>query len=1194
MSSCREESQLSTTWKRYLRLAMEGAGGAPIDEYLDLVAQRAAFLERLSEAPAEKRDLIDALDSSRSTVDRAVRDLERAGLVTYQDGRYEATAAGHLAVREHRRHVERADDVRAARAALAPLSPDDRLDPAAVVDAEVTLVDGPWPYDALDTLRDDLGAADRVRAVLPDLADPRNLELYRDRARAGVDVTTVLSPRLAGRLADGAPGVCRELATTEGYTALEASVPPFGVVLVDRDGTTAVTTVVYDEGGSVHAVVRSRTDEAVRWAERLYQRTAGDGEDVTASFRALAGATDEPTAAEPPADTSGAEPLPVTLASEGVVELTDRYFQRREPAAPATAWRAGLGLPEVAAGHAVDRTRPTETGRESLTGALTEQLRAGTDVVVLGPLGAGKSTICKSVAHRWYQAGDGPVLYRESGRGDPLESVAAFRTAIEARSERGHVLVVVEDAVRPEAQAVLELVRAFEGDEDVTFLLDARESEWTDPTTPPADPRLDALRTTALERVRVPALDEAEVGRFLEHFEATTGATVPAEAAELLAAVRDRSTGPADEPTGTTAAAAGEVLLLFHRLSRYAAASTPADGEATALLEDVRAAYRRVTDSDAPYATRVAVLVNLLNAAGVGVYPEYVHALADGEDHAAVERRLEELYGEVVFSDPSATDGLAPLETVHAGWSVEFLARLLEDRSRRRAHALVADCLEALLGLAADPDRRADVEWFFEGRRDRLDAVAADPKGWCADVLADVFGVGIERPALAPLFGTTGYARLELPAVCPPATVHRVPFWRGRMYTAAGDLDRAETELREALARLADGSLAEPTRTELAAAVRDQLGRVLVGRGDDAAAGTELAEAERLYGEVEDERGAAGCLVERGLAAKRQGDVATAERRFREALSVYEDHPDPRREARCRFELGLVSQRQGDPEDGREQLRRALELAREAGARTVETRCLNGLGTVAFHAGEIDRAAERFTTAREVAAAVGDRRNEANAALNLSNVARAREEYDRAEELLHEALPLFEAAGDETGVAGVHHNLGDVAEEAGRLETAEEHLERAIEIRERNGHERRLPRSRHNLGSVCLKRGDHDRARRLLEDSLERFREFEEPRMVSAGTRALARLALAEDAPERARELAEESVSAARAADAVNFALAAYEELVSAQTAAGDETAAAGTCRTAAEYAAAAGHEERAERLEERARELEPGPEARE
>lgn len=1160
-------------------------GESAITEYMSLVGQRPDFLEYLCENPADKRDIIDDLGYSRSTVDRAISDLQEAGLVRYEDGKYVTAATGVLAVKQYRAYIDQSEDIRTAHDALEPLPPDTRLDPAMAIGASVNLAEGPRPYDALNPLQSALRNASQVRAILPNVADARHIKLYQQCVETGVNVEIALSQRLRSTLTEQFPEACGEMASYSEFDAFEGEVTPFGVVITDEEGVSTVSVVVYTDSGSVHAVIHVGTIDAVRWAENLYEEVIADAENITESFRSLrtentdsyspnGGSTLLSKRSQSVAHSS----LPLAVESEGFVELTPQYFNRREANDPITCWRTGLGIPDVAAGYAVDRTREQDDERENLTETLLRGLKQGKDYALLGPLGAGKSTVCKSIAYRWYDRGIGPVLYRESGRMEDFNSVAELRSAIEERG--GHVLVVVEDAVRAEASDVFRLAQQFDGHDRVTFLLDARESEWSDPQSIPVDARLDTLRTSGIETVRLPNVDTTECARFIEHFEETTGVTVPMDEQQLLDDIR--------RDTGGTAERKGEVLLLFHRLSRYAT-SQPETGESTptAFLEDVQRAYQKATNSDGQYSIEVSVLVNLLNAAQIGIYPEYVHSLADEDKHEAVEQQLESLYGSVIFSDPATEDALAPLQSIHETWSAEFLLQLLDSMSQRQAHRIFADCLSPLLSLADDVEHRTNIEWFFEGETDRLDILTDNPTEWCDTILEQVFALGIKRPALAPLYGKTEYSRLTLPEACSEETRLRCSLWRGQMNLEAGTLDRAQHEFETVLDGLSDVSCSDETRERLRATANYHLGRTFLAKGEDEQADTVLKEAESQYRSLQDESGAAGCLVERGLAIKRQGHINGAEQQFRDALGIYRNHPDVEREAKCLFELGMVLHRQGDPETGHEHVNRALDKYRETGSRSSEARCLNGLGTIATHQGQLDNAEEYFSTSIEIAREIGNQRSAANTLVNLSNVLKARGDYEQSNEYLHEALPVFQEIGDEKGEAAAYHNLGRNAEECDELDDAEEFLEQAIEIRERNGHERRLARSRHNLGVVYLKREEFDKARELFEQCLDQFQEFNEPRMVCASLRALGELEHRESKVERAEELLKESIDTAKSANAIDYAIESYDWLVSVYEEAGRIDAAIHHCKEAISLAKDHDIEEQVEEFKQRCQELE-------
>ncbi|WP_424017335.1 tetratricopeptide repeat protein [Halorientalis pallida] len=1159
-------------------------GPSEIVEYMSLVGQRAEFLEYLCENTAQKRDLIDDLDVSRSTVDRALADLQDVGLVCYEDGTYETTATGVLAVKQYRAHIDKSADIRAAHEALRPLPPDTRLDPAMVVGASVSITEEPRPYAALQPVESAISDATEIRALLPNIADSRFVELYRNRIREGVDVEMVVSPELADRLREQFPTICQQMSTQDSFAAHEAEVPPFGLLLADNEGVTTVSVVVYTETGSVHAVVHTGTLDAVRWAEGLYEDVLTDATEVTSSFHQVEPASEAPESpiadgntiikatsdgSLPPASSA----LPVELEAEGFVDLCQDYFEQREANDPATCWRTGLRLVDVNAGYAVDRTREQDGERVNVTDSLFEDLQDGTDHIVLGPLGAGKSTVCKSIGCRWYEQGLGRVFYRESGETDPFESVAQLKATIEEQA--GHTLVVVEDAVRTDANAIFTLARQFDGSDSVTFLLDARESEWQNPDALPVDARLDSYRASALQTVRLPELDQIECARFLNHFEETIATTVPTDAEKLLDEIR-RETNDGETRRG-------EVLLLFHRLARYAQPSADVDEHtSTALLEDVQRTYQRLENNDTPYALTIGVLTNLLNAAQIGVYPEYIHAVADADDHETVERQLEAIEGSVFFSGEGSDSCIAPREAVHESWSAEFLIELLDSQSSRRAHRLVADCMSAVLSLADEPERRADVEWFFEGRRDRLDAIADNPTEWCDTIVEQLFSLGLKRPALAPLFGKSDYSRLSLPDACSEETRLRCSLWRGKMNQEAGNFDRAQHEYEYLIEKVETASIDEEQRSRIQADAHNRLGRTLSEQGKLSAAMNALAEAEELYRELEDSRGVADTLVERGYIPKTKGELDVAQKRLEEALEIYRELGNESGEAECLLELGILRHRQGNPEQGREQVETALELFQRLNSRNDEARCRNALGTIAAQQGQLDAAITQFQQSVELARSVGDTHREANSLNNLARAYAMAGEHDEAISYQQSAANIYEEIGDTNGQAASYHNLGESAREQGDLDTAEEYFEKARTLRKESDHTRRMYRDIHSLGIVHLERDDYDTARNLLSEALEKFREYEEPRREAAALRRLGEVAMETDELEEAKRHTEAAVEQAREANAQDFVLDGLEQLATIYERLGHVEQAIKCCKEAVSLTEQMGLDERRETLVEK------------
>lgn len=78
---------------------------------IEVVARRSDFLEYLAESPQEKPAIVESLTHSRSTVNRAIRTLEDAGLLQQTSDGYVTTVAGRLAVERYRAFCEDIEDL---------------------------------------------------------------------------------------------------------------------------------------------------------------------------------------------------------------------------------------------------------------------------------------------------------------------------------------------------------------------------------------------------------------------------------------------------------------------------------------------------------------------------------------------------------------------------------------------------------------------------------------------------------------------------------------------------------------------------------------------------------------------------------------------------------------------------------------------------------------------------------------------------------------------------------------------------------------------------------------------------------------------------------------------------------------------------------------------------------------------------
>lgn len=1122
---------------------------------LGILTKRGDVLKRLSETAAYKRDLAEEMEYSRSTINRAVSELEERDLVRRVEGGYEASVAGRLAVQYLEEFRDGIGDLTAADGVLAPLPADAEITPEAVAGSDALLAADPAPFRPLERVHDALAEADRYRAVLPALDDSRHVRLlYEHVVTDDRPAELIVSPDLFDTLREEFPRQTAVMAKQEAFRVLVADdLPPFALTLADT-GTSAdefasatettVSMVVFSQSGGVHGVLANETASAVEWAESRLAAARLGATDRTD------GLAPDPDDGQPSPAASGVgsessavgQSLPVELERAGFVRLDPSYFRDEPVADPTTAWRAGLSLPEVNTGYAVERTVGDEAGGQLLDAddasaeettvpaALHDELAAGTDCLVVGPPGSGKSTVCKQVACAWYDD-RGPVLYREQGRGRPFGGVDELIETVDA--VEGHTLVVVEDAVRPEANAVFECVDRLADREDASVLLDARENEWRDPPGD-VDPGLD------LAVVTMPGLTDLDVGRLVDHFEETVGEQVDIPRDRLREDVREEAESDDVAPSG--------VVLLLHRLTTIV---DPLAEEQTNLEEAAAAVYDDLAGDEV--ALDVCVLANVLNAAGLAVTPDLLYAVGDADAFGDVDSALDRLEWEMLFPRP---DGR--YRTVHETWSAAFLDYLLDAEGEAAAARRFGDAVTALLGLADDAGRRERITSHL-GTQWELETIAYYPEGWAEGTAEAVYTMGRERPKLGPLFGDGSRAddSIELPAACAEAVEAQRPIWLGRLYSDGGYYDRAErafdrlptpqdvagsdgedfdraVERLLGLARIAREQasyddtetfagrclalLGDDDRPVAHARAKLRLGQAASERGEFDTADSEYRDALSAFEKAGDRRRTAATLRAVGDNARRQGENDRAREYFERALAIHQDLGDRQGVARTFNSLGVAARRQGEFDTAQGYFERSLGIARDLGDRKLRADILNNIGIVASIRGAYDHAREYYERSLAVTRELGDSQGVEHTLTNLALILERLGEYDRAREHFEEALEHRQARDDRPGVASIHTNIGLVFARQGRYDRAREHHEKCLAISRELGLQHEEPQGLDNLAMVGRLQGQYDLAREHLEESLAIKQETGDLQGTMNSLFGLGQVALADGEYEDARE----------------------------------------------------------------------------
>ncbi|WP_306057906.1 helix-turn-helix transcriptional regulator [Natronococcus wangiae] len=253
---------------------------------LEVVTARRAILERLATDALGSGELAAELERSRSTVDRALSDLEAIGLIERTNGRYRTTVAGALALEEFDRLTSRLTAAVGASHLFAPIATDVPLGARFLEGSDVVLTSASEPLGPTEhaarlerieperALEELLATGEHHRAVVPAVGH-RIITAYRDAIREGIslaaalpsaDVETLLADHRRSTIAALETGrlTIRETETTTPHALIVAERADGGGLASQGAEAAAIVAVCVDD--AIHGLVVNDTPAALEWA----------------------------------------------------------------------------------------------------------------------------------------------------------------------------------------------------------------------------------------------------------------------------------------------------------------------------------------------------------------------------------------------------------------------------------------------------------------------------------------------------------------------------------------------------------------------------------------------------------------------------------------------------------------------------------------------------------------------------------------------------------------------------------------------------------------------------------------------------------------------------------------------------------------------------------------------------------------
>lgn len=251
-----------------------------LPDLLQLLARRAPLLDVLRDGALSKRDLASRRDVSRSTIDRAVRELETAGLVTRDQGAIELTLPGAIALESHQRHASELDGIVESYEVLSTYDHDLEIAPAVFRDALIVPPDRHAPHRPVDALIEMLEGAESIRLYATGIM-PEYVETYQSRVMDGTELDLICTEHVLQELLESYDDNLDEAMQTGRVTLHESAESlPFSIVIAEKEEQTRACLMLYREH-AVAGFIRNDAPDAVSWATNRFEALKADAERVT-------------------------------------------------------------------------------------------------------------------------------------------------------------------------------------------------------------------------------------------------------------------------------------------------------------------------------------------------------------------------------------------------------------------------------------------------------------------------------------------------------------------------------------------------------------------------------------------------------------------------------------------------------------------------------------------------------------------------------------------------------------------------------------------------------------------------------------------------------------------------------------------------------------------------------------------------
>ncbi|ELZ38215.1 hypothetical protein C471_09645 [Halorubrum saccharovorum DSM 1137] len=245
-------------------------GYSSSDDPDSVLSERYSFLHILMDQPRSKSELEEVVDVSRSTLDRALRDLADSEFVVYKDGVWKPTPLGRCSYRAREAYLGRLESLVEAGPLINELSTTDMIDYPFLEGASVNRADPSMPDAIIQLLLDSVETGKYITIITPVVITGFAEELYeRVRSTEDYSLDLIIPPDVFERMRAVFSSLTNKLQDDSNVSLHTATMPfSFGLWIVD---SSEAGVIIFTEQG-VRGILMNDTPDALDWAEDQYNR----------------------------------------------------------------------------------------------------------------------------------------------------------------------------------------------------------------------------------------------------------------------------------------------------------------------------------------------------------------------------------------------------------------------------------------------------------------------------------------------------------------------------------------------------------------------------------------------------------------------------------------------------------------------------------------------------------------------------------------------------------------------------------------------------------------------------------------------------------------------------------------------------------------------------------------------------------